>query len=228
METERAEAVVLRVHPVTESSLIVTWFTREFGKLKTMAKGARRPKGPFRGKIDLFYLDEILFSRSRSSDLHLLHDCFLEDPHRKLRGSVRTLAAASYVTELVEIATEAEDANAKLFVLLVAMLDTLEGTVNAAVLIWFELQVLAATGWAPRWPAPSGAKPGGPPASATEITSTNKILQSLATATLASARRVRLSEAQAQEARQAVWSHWGAEVGKPPRSRNLLVSEIRR
>jgi DNA repair protein RecO (recombination protein O) len=221
METERAEAVVLRLHPVTESSLIVTWFTREFGKLKTLAKGARRPKGPFRGKIDLFYRDEILFLRSRRSDLHLLHDCFLEDPHRKLRGSVRTLAAASYATELVEIATEAEDPNAKLFELLVAVLDSLEGAVNAAVVIWFELQVLAATGWAPRWPASSGTTP-------EAVTGTNKILKSLATATLASARRVRLSEAQAQEAREALWRHWGAEVGKAPRSRNLLVSEIRR
>jgi DNA repair protein RecO (recombination protein O) len=83
MDTERAEAIVLRVHPVTESSLIVTWFTRECGKLKTMAKGARRPKSPFRGKIDLFYYDEILFLRSKRSDLHLLHDCFLENPHQK-------------------------------------------------------------------------------------------------------------------------------------------------
>ena len=54
MDTERAEGIVLRKQPVTESSLIVTWFTREHGKLKTLAKGARRPKGPFQGKIDLF------------------------------------------------------------------------------------------------------------------------------------------------------------------------------
>jgi len=214
MEPERAEAVVLRLHPVTESSLIVTWYTREFGKLKTMAKGARRAKGPFRGKIDLFYRDEILFLRSRRSDLHLLSDCFLEDPHRKLRGSVRTLAAASYVTELVETATEAEDANARLFELLVAALDALEGAVTAAVLVWFELQVLAAAGWAPRWPAAAAG--------------TEKILKSLAGATLAGARRTRLSGGQVEEAWRTVWRHWDAEVGKAPRSRDLLLAEIRR
>ena len=58
METERAEAIVLRVQPVTESSLLVLWFTREFGKLKTLAKGARRPKSPMRGRLDLFYQDQ--------------------------------------------------------------------------------------------------------------------------------------------------------------------------
>ena len=63
MDTERAEGIVLRRQPVTESSLLVTWYTREFGKLKTLAKGARRVKGPFQGKIDLFYRDEIVFGR---------------------------------------------------------------------------------------------------------------------------------------------------------------------
>src|ERR1041385_980941 len=157
MEAERAEAIVLRTQPVTESSLLVTWFTREFGKLKTLAKGARRPKSPFRGKIDLFYLDEIVFLRSRRRDLHLLHDCFLEDPHVKLRGSVRTLAAASYACELVEIATEPEDASPKIFEMLRDLLDAVERRADAALLIWFELQLLAAVGWKPKWPAAGGA-----------------------------------------------------------------------
>jgi DNA repair protein RecO (recombination protein O) len=213
MDTERAEAVVLRVHPVTESSLIVTWFTREFGKLKTMAKGARRSKGPFRGKIDLFYLDEILFLRSRRSDLHLLHDCFLEKPHKTLRDSVPKLVAASYVTELVDLATEPEDANPKMFELLVAVLGTLERATNDVVLIWFELQVLTAAGWAPKWPTETG---------------TNKILKSLAGASLSSARRVHLSGAQVREAQRTVWRYWDEHVGREPRSRKQLLLEIKR
>src|ERR1700740_1624147 len=103
MELERVEAIVLRTQPVTESSLIVTWYTREFGKLKTLAKGARRARGPFQGKIDLFYRDEIVFLPSKRSDLHLLHDCFLENPHERLRESVASLTAASYACELVEL-----------------------------------------------------------------------------------------------------------------------------
>src|SRR2546425_10208268 len=101
MESERAEAIALRVQPVTESSLLVTGFTREAGKLKTLAKGARRPKNPMRGKIDLFYRDEIVFLRSKRSDLHLLQDCFLEQPHARLRDSVVAVTAASYASELV-------------------------------------------------------------------------------------------------------------------------------
>ena len=210
MELERAEAIVLRTQPVTESSLIVTWFTREFGKLKTMAKGARRPKSPVRGKIDLFYVDEIVFLRSRRSDLHLLHDCYLENPHVKLRESVHKLAAASYACELVEIATEPEDASPKIFELLREVLDVLERRSDDALLIWFELQLLAAAGWKPKWSA-SG--------------NTSKLLGSLATTSLAGAQRVRLSEAQVVEARQMVARFWDAYIGKVPRSQKLWVSQ---
>src|ERR1035437_8363855 len=182
MDMERAEGIVLRKQPVTESSLIVTWFTREHGKLKTMAKGARRPKGPFQGKIDLFYRDEIVFLPSKRSDLHLLHDCFLENPHKKLRDSVEALTAASYVGELVEIATEFEDPNAKLFDVLTATLNALEiQRGRAAVVIWCELHLLAAVGWKPKWELRSGA---------------TRLLDSLAATNIDGARRVRLTEGQ--------------------------------
>lgn len=213
MEAERAEAIVLRRQPVTESSLIVTWFTRTFGKLKTVAKGARRLKGPFQGKIDLFYLDEIVFLRSRRSDLHLLHDCFLEKPHRKLRESLQHLAAASYVCELTELATEPEDPNEKIFDLLADILDVFEDDCRAAPLIWFELQLLAAAGWTPKWVAQVGSE---------------RVLRSLATANLEAARRVRLTAVQVDDMRAVLWRFWDVELGKAPRSRQLLMEHCRK
>jgi len=208
MDTERAEGIVLRRQPVTESSLLVTWYTREFGKLKTLAKGARRPKGPFQGKIDLFYRDEIVFLPSRRSDLHLLHDCFLEEPHARLRESVDSLAAASYVCELVEMVTEREDPNVRIYSLLTAILDALERRKNNAVLlIWFEIQLLAAAGWTPEWEA---------------ATSVNKVLRSLASAGLKGVERVRLSTGQIVASQQVVWELLDAELGRRPRTRQFL------
>jgi len=212
MDTERAEGVVLRKQSVTESSLIVTWYTREFGKLKTMAKGARRPKGPFQGKIDLFYRDEIVFLPSKRSDLHLLHDCFLEESHKRLRESVESLAAASYVCELAELATEPEDPNAKLFDVLSMTLDALEiDRGRVAVVIWYELQLLAAVGWKPRWEVRTGA---------------TRVLDSLASTNLDGARRVRLTESQVSNSRQAIWQFIDAHLGKAPRSRKLLAETL--
>jgi DNA repair protein RecO (recombination protein O) len=207
MEARRAEGIVLRTQPVTESSLLVTWFTREAGKLKTLAKGARRPKSPFRGKLDLFYRNELVYWPSRRSDLHLLHECFVENPHKRLRESMETLAAASYVCEMVEVATEREDANPKIFDLLAAVLNELKQGCEPVILIWFELQLLAATGWKPKWEKRTGVR---------------RVLTSLAEASLKAARRVRLSDAQVREARDVLWRFSDVQFGKSPCARRFL------
>ena len=210
MEPERAEAIVLRLQPVTESSLLVTWFTREVGKLKTLAKGARRPKSPFRGKLDLFYRDEIIFLRSRRSDLHLLHDCFLDQPHAPLRQSVEAMTAGAYACELVDVVTELEDPNPPMFELLAGVLGALEvARSRPAVLLWFELHLLRVAGWKPNWET-SGAVAAG------------KLLRSLAGTSMAGARRVSLRADQVMAARQLLWEFWDAQVGQAPRSRRLL------
>ncbi|MEO6789128.1 MAG: recombination protein O N-terminal domain-containing protein, partial [Chthoniobacteraceae bacterium] len=48
-------AILLRKTRFSETSLIVTWFTRDCGRLKTIVKGALRPKSRFAGVLDLFY-----------------------------------------------------------------------------------------------------------------------------------------------------------------------------
>jgi DNA repair protein RecO (recombination protein O) len=150
MEIPKTTGIVLRYHPVTETSLIVIWLTKHFGKLRTMAKGARRPKSPFRGKVEPFYLDELLFLRSRRSDLHILHECSVLNPHRRLREDYQTISVATYFCELVDLATEPEHAEAKLFALLQATLDHLTKTGWQPLLApYFEINLLAALGLDP-------------------------------------------------------------------------------
>ena len=64
-----ATGLVLRTWPLTETSLIVHWLTSSAGRVATVAKGARRMTSPYRGKLDLFYLLDFSFSRSRRSEL---------------------------------------------------------------------------------------------------------------------------------------------------------------
>src|SRR5574341_1174460 len=93
---ERTTGIVLRLYPLTESSLIAHWLTPDFGRIATAAKGARRTKSPLRGKLDLFYAAEISFQRSRRSDLHSLHEVILLDTHEGLRRDVSYLQQAVY------------------------------------------------------------------------------------------------------------------------------------
>ncbi len=104
--SERTTGLILRTRPLTETSLIVQWLTADFGRLSTVAKGARRPKSPFHGKLDLFYLADLSFVRSRRSDLHTLCEVGLQDTHSALRRELACLRQAAYCAALIEQTTE--------------------------------------------------------------------------------------------------------------------------
>ena len=70
----KCQGTIIRRIPLTESSMIVTWCTKDHGLLKTVAKGARRPKSQFSGKLDLFYEAEFEIIRSKKTDLHNLKE----------------------------------------------------------------------------------------------------------------------------------------------------------
>src|SRR5271154_3765098 len=104
--TESATGIVLRTRPLTETSLIVQWLTPNFGRIATVAKGARRHKSPFLGKLDLFYVADFSFSRSRSSDLHNLREASLRETHGALREDILKLQQAAYAANFIAQATE--------------------------------------------------------------------------------------------------------------------------
>jgi len=103
---ESATGIILRTRPLTETSLIVNWLTAEHGRISTVAKGARRPKSVFAGKLDLFYEAEISFTRSKRSELHALREMRLKETHAPLRQEMGWLQQASYATALIEQTTE--------------------------------------------------------------------------------------------------------------------------
>jgi DNA repair protein RecO len=103
---ERAHGLVLRVRPLTDTSLIVHWLSAEQGRLATIAKGARRPKSAFHGKLDLFFEAEFSFSRSRRSDLHQLREIRLIETWPRLRRSLHKIEQLAYCTALIEQTTE--------------------------------------------------------------------------------------------------------------------------
>jgi DNA repair protein RecO (recombination protein O) len=106
--TERAHGLILRTRPFTETSLIVNWLTPDLGRISTIAKGARRSKSPFRGKLDLFYEGDFSFQRSRRSELHTLREIVLRETHSALRQELGYLQQASYCSTLIEQTTETQ------------------------------------------------------------------------------------------------------------------------
>src|SRR5262245_1092997 len=147
---ESATGLVLRLYPLTETSLIVRWLTPQFGRLSTVAKGARRVKSPYRGQLDLFHLAEFTFQRSRRSDLHTLRDLELAEPHVFLRADFDRLRMASYAAALVEQSTEAETQLPGVFELVSGFLRLLALPEAGPLTVYgFELRLLEELGLSP-------------------------------------------------------------------------------
>lgn len=158
--SEQTTGVVLRCRPLTETSLIVEWLTPDLGRLSTVAKGARRPKSPFVGKLDLFYLADFSFQRSRRSQLHTLREVNLRQPHSALRRELACLQQASYCAALVELGTEPESPLPGVFRLMCDLLQTLtQRPPQVQTLFAFELRFLDELGLGPDLEA-TGLSPG--------------------------------------------------------------------
>ncbi len=115
MSSEKATALVLRVVEFSETSSVVTLFTREFGKIHGLAKGARRPKGPFESALDLLALCRIVFLRKSSGTLDLLTEAKLQRRFRPRGHDLSSLYAGYYVAELLSELTDDYDPHPELF-----------------------------------------------------------------------------------------------------------------
>jgi DNA repair protein RecO (recombination protein O) len=115
MSSEKAAALVLRTIDFSETSLIVTLFTREFGKIGAMAKGARRLKNPFESALDVLTHCRIVFLHKSSEALDLVTEAKLVRRFRPDRRNLAGLYAGYYVAELLGDLTDEDDPHPELF-----------------------------------------------------------------------------------------------------------------
>ncbi|MCC6125405.1 MAG: DNA repair protein RecO [Pirellulales bacterium] len=150
MSSEKAAAIVLRAVDFSETSLVITLFTREFGKIGALAKGGRRLKGPFESALDLLALCRIVFLHKTSDTLDLLTEAKLLRRFRPPGKNLLNLYAGYYVAELLDDLTEANDPHPRLFDLADETLAALAaGEPAARRTIRFELGMLQLLGLLP-------------------------------------------------------------------------------
>ncbi len=124
MAAEKATAIIVRTVDFSETSLVLTLFTREMGKLSALAKGGRRLKGPFDSALDLLALCRIVFLHKSSETLDLLTEAKLLRRFRPPGHDLRPLYAGYYVAELLRELTDDHDPHPELF-------DLADGTLAA-------------------------------------------------------------------------------------------------
>lgn len=150
MSAEKTEAIVLKIVDFSESSCIVTMYTRDFGRIGALAKGARRLKSPFEGAIDLLSTSRIVFLLKSSNRLDLLTEAKLERRFRSAEKDLRRLYLGYYLIELMLAFTDEHDSNPELFDLLnQTVVDLDQGVALVPLMLRFEIMMLRLTGQMP-------------------------------------------------------------------------------
>ncbi len=152
MPIHQTPAIVLKKYNFRETSLIVNFYTRDFGKLSGILKGIRKEPAKFASTLELFSYNDIIFYKSRSSSLHLVSQCDLKDNYTMLRQNMFKIGAASIIIELIDILMREEDKNEEIFNLGLVSLKELETSDNPEkIMTIFKIKVLSLSGFKPNF-----------------------------------------------------------------------------
>lgn len=127
MPSETLLALVLRTTDWSDSSRIVTLWTRELGKVRGLAKGAKRPRSAFESALDLLTVCRISLLRKTSGGLDLVTEARVEHRYPGLTANLRALYSGYSVAELLADMTQEHDPHAEVFDEAVAALGDLAG-----------------------------------------------------------------------------------------------------
>lgn len=136
---------VLHSYPFKETSLVVELFSKEFGRIAAVAKGARRPHSAMRGMLQSFQMLDGAWSGK--NELKTLHSLDWSAGLTLLKGEA--LMCGFYMNELLLRLLPREDAHENLFAYYQETLKTLAESQNLAITLRrFELKLLQEMGYA--------------------------------------------------------------------------------
>lgn len=152
MPYERADAITIRYQEYSETSRIFSFYTREFGRMAALAKGAKRKSSKLIGHVDLLSHGEIVFvSRQGREHLSILTEANADESFPRIRTDLRRYYAACHAAELVHRMTAQDDPNPELFDRLLELLRRLNQKKDPLVaLITFEGHMLTLAGFMPQ------------------------------------------------------------------------------
>lgn len=143
-------AVVLNSEDSGELDKMVTLFTRDFGKLKGIAKGAKKSKKRFGANLDLFAYVNAIFFEGHSPLVRIEETSFIQ-PFRDIISNLVRFSYASYFVQLIHEMTKERQKEESIFEHLVYFLTLLNNSVpKEDMLRIFEIRLLAILGLKPR------------------------------------------------------------------------------
>lgn len=151
MKSGKTPAVVIEVRSYGESDKIVTFYSKNRGRMSGIAKGAQRSLKRFVNKLELFSHLEILYTEGRSSSLVRIDQAELLNPRPLIRNNYDRYTAATLICELILLWTREDDPDDQIYTLLNWTLLNLDNPdrSTAWLIILFNIKLLTLLGYQP-------------------------------------------------------------------------------
>ncbi len=150
MAIQKTEAILLKKRDFRETSLILTFFTRGFGKVDGIIKGARGPRPRSDANPIFFSLDQIVFYEKKGGGISIISQCEAQEVFLNILKEWQRAASAYYMLELTDGFTQPEDKSEDIFEALYNGFKFLDSGKEAlSITRLFEIKLLMALGY---WP----------------------------------------------------------------------------
>jgi DNA repair protein RecO (recombination protein O) len=150
MPLRRSKAIILRTYRVGEADKIVVFFTLDLGKIRGMAKGARRPRSRFGGSLELGTEIELTIFEKESSELVSVDRCDIVRSGFRQFGDPILATTLGYVSDLADAFVPEREPNQRIYRLLRAMIASLSSPSTAETRArYFEAWILRLSGLYP-------------------------------------------------------------------------------
>src|SRR5436190_759826 len=151
MALGKSAAVVIGSFDLGESDRVITFYSREYGKVRGVAKASRRMRSRFGGALELFTLGELVFFDTGRSELVRVDHFDVTHPFAALRENLEVLGEAAWIVEVVARTTGERDRQPALYGLLVRALRAMEAAPRPArVAVCFGVRCLDVLGHRPQ------------------------------------------------------------------------------
>lgn len=150
MSHKSTEAVVLKSTDYGESDRMVTFLTKDYGKISGIAKRAKKSIKRFGGSLDIFCEVILYFSEKETSNIALIESCDLIDCRRLIRKDIAKMAYASCLTEIILYMAPEREPQPELYRFFSEALDYYQtGPFKKGTALIVELKLLGLLGYAP-------------------------------------------------------------------------------
>lgn len=147
MPLQTTEAIVIGGHNLGEADRIIPFFTRKLGKVRAVARGARRVRSRYGGALELFTLGQLVFFESPNRTLHKINEFSVIEPFAGLKADLGRLGRGAYLVELAGASVEDEEPNEEIFLLLRDALTLLVLHDEPRLVRSFEIRLLRIVGY---------------------------------------------------------------------------------